>query len=48
MCSKSPDFIDAAASGFTYDTLTGLDNLQYPRTEAFGVSPLTVCNLFYI
>jgi hypothetical protein len=34
---KSPDFIDAAASGFTYDSLAGLDYLQYPHTEAFGM-----------
>ena len=34
---KSPDFIDAATSGFTYDTLTGLDYLQYPHTDAFGM-----------
>jgi hypothetical protein len=34
---KSPDFIDAATSGFTYDSLAGLDYLQYPHTEAFGM-----------
>jgi len=34
---KSPDFIDAAASGFTYDSLAGLDYLQYPYTEAFSM-----------
>jgi hypothetical protein len=34
---KSPDLIDAAASGFTYDSLAGLDYLQYPHTEAFGM-----------
>ena len=30
---NSPDFID---TGFTYDSLAGLDYLQYPHTEAFG------------
>ena len=34
---KSPDFIDATTSGFTYDSLAGLDYLQYPHTEAFGI-----------
>jgi len=34
---KSPDFIDAAASGFTYDSLAGLDYLQYPHTDSFGM-----------
>ncbi|KAF8273019.1 hypothetical protein EI94DRAFT_1795715 [Lactarius quietus] len=34
---KSPDFIDATASGFAYDSLAGLDYLQYPHTEAFGI-----------
>jgi hypothetical protein len=34
---KSPDFIDATTSGFTYDSLAGLDYLQYPHTEAFGM-----------
>jgi hypothetical protein len=34
-CPKSPDFIDATTSGFTYDSLAGLDYLQYPHTEAF-------------
>jgi hypothetical protein len=33
---KSPDF-NAAASGFTYDSLAGIDYLQYPHTEAFGM-----------
>jgi hypothetical protein len=45
---KSVDFIDAATSRFTYDTLTGLDHLQYPRPEAFGMSPFTARSLFYI
>jgi hypothetical protein len=36
-CPESPDFIDAATSGFTYDSLAGLDYLQYPHTEAFGM-----------
>ena len=34
---KSPDFIDANTSGFAYDSLAGLDYLQYPHTEAFGI-----------
>jgi len=34
---KSPDFIDATTSGFTYDSLAGLDYLQYPHSEAFGM-----------
>jgi hypothetical protein len=33
---KSPDF-NAAASGFTYNSLSGVDYLQYPHTEAFGM-----------
>ena len=37
---KSPDFIDATTSGFTYDSLAGLDYLQYPHTEAFGMPSL--------
>src|SRR6266404_4269791 len=34
---KSPDFIDATTSGFPYDSLAGLDYLQYPQTEAFAI-----------
>ena len=40
--SKSPDFIDATRSGFTYDSLAGLDYFQYPHTDAFGV-PSSLC-----
>ena len=37
---KSSDFIDATTSGFAYDSLSGLDYLQYPHTEAFGMPSL--------
>jgi hypothetical protein len=42
---KSPDFIDAATSGFTYDSLAGLDYLQYPHTEAFGMPSINRTSL---
>jgi hypothetical protein len=42
---KSPDFIDAATSAFTYDSLAGLDYLQYPHTEAFGMSSINRTSL---
>jgi|HubBroStandDraft_5_1064220.scaffolds.fasta_scaffold60482_2 hypothetical protein len=45
---EGPDFTDAAASGFTYDTLTGVGYLQYPHKEAFGSPSFTVFNLFCV
>ncbi|KAA1471375.1 hypothetical protein DENSPDRAFT_112088 [Dentipellis sp. KUC8613] len=37
---KSPDFMDASASNFTYDSLSGLDYLQYPHTDSYGMPAL--------
>ncbi len=34
---KIPNFVDAAASGFTYDSLTGPIISSTPHTEALGV-----------
>ncbi len=45
---KSPDFIDATTSGFTYDSLAGLDYLQYPHTEAFGMPSIHRTSLFFL
>lgn len=48
---KSPDFIDANTSGFAYDSLAGLDYLQYPHTEAFGIPSIhrtSSSSLYYI
>jgi hypothetical protein len=36
--SKDSDFIDTATSGFNDDSLATLDYLQYPHTEAVGIS----------
>jgi hypothetical protein len=43
---KSPDFIDANTSGFAYDSLAGLDYLQYPHAEAFGIPSIHRTSLF--
>ena len=37
---KNPDFIDATTPGFNYDSIAGLDDLQYPYTEAFVMRTL--------
>jgi len=37
---RNPDFIDATTSGLTFDSLAGLDYLQYSCTKAFGVPSL--------
>lgn len=42
---KSPSFMEATGTpNFTYDSLTGLDYLQYPHSEPYTLSSLNLSN----